>query len=362
MKIAYFSDTYYPTPDGVSTYLKDVKRGLEKRGHEVYIFSLTGDPHEKNVFIPRTVPFPPYDQYRMPLIPFPFREFKTAVDIMPDVIHLHNAFYMSSVGYLVARRLGKKPISTFHTDIDKMRESIRLPFSDLIFDLGKRYSIYLYRKCKFVLAPSCQVKAYLERCGLKNIVTVPLFVDTDELSPAKASNKQDIILYLGRLTKDKGVYRVLELANEMKGTGYKFIIAGVGPELERMKAYVKENDISNVNILGYVKEDEKKQLMEVSKFFIYPSSADTFGISVFEALSMGLPAIVSKEFPVKEDTNAIVYEDFSNIKHIANKLLNIDQATYSEMSTSARTLAISKYSIDRHIDQLLSLYMSLVDH
>ncbi|PYB68117.1 glycosyl transferase [Thermoplasma sp. Kam2015] len=357
MRILYFTDTYYPTPDGVSVYLKEVKDKLESEGHEVMIFSLTGDKREHNVYIPRlTVPFLPYPQYRVPFFFLPFSIFRRAIEFDPDIIHLHNAFYMSSIGYLVARRLGIPPVATFHTDISKMKDSINMPFQDFAFSLGERYSMYLYRKCRVVMAPSKVVEEYLRRNGVNNVITLPLFVDTDKYRCSQYIPEEKYILYLGRITVDKGVYRVLDLAEAMKSDGVKFKIAGIGPELDRIKRIVHAHQMKNVEILGYVDDEKKRELMENASMFVYPSSADTFGISVFEALSSGVPVMVSNDFPVKEDSEAISYVDFNDVRSAQESAKRILSADRRKLATEARRIVENKYSLERHISSLLEIY------
>ncbi|KAA8922983.1 glycosyltransferase [Thermoplasma sp.] len=357
MKIIYFTDTYYPTPDGVSVYLKEVKQKLEYEGHEVMVFSITGDPTEHNVYVPRfTAPFLPYPQYRVPVSFIPFSIFRRALEFGPDIVHLHNAFYMSSIGYLVARRLGIPPVATFHTDVSRMRESIRMPLKDFAFDLGERYSLFLYRKCRMVMAPSDTVEEYLRSKGVKNVVTLPLFVDTEKYTYGPESNGERYILYLGRITVDKGIYRVLDLAEAMKGENVRFKIAGVGPELERIRRIVRDHDMKNVEILGYVDDRAKMDLMSNASLFVYPSSADTFGISVFEALASGVPVIVSDDFPVKENTDVISYVHFGDIRSAVETARRILHEDKTKLAVEARRLVEEKYSLQRHISSLLEIY------
>ena len=93
MKIAYFTATYYPTPDGVSYYLRDVKSELEQLGHEVHVFSLNGDKSEKNVHIPLTFPLPMYKQYSIPFNMIPARLYNYVLKSEFDIIHIHDPFF-----------------------------------------------------------------------------------------------------------------------------------------------------------------------------------------------------------------------------------------------------------------------------
>ncbi len=81
------------------------------------------------------------------------------------------------------------------------------------------------------------------------------------------------------------------------------MIAGTGgPEEERLKESVPEYKEAEIEFLGYVSEEEKQRILRESYFFVYPSTSDTFGISVLEAMATGLPAVVTPGFPLLDFT------------------------------------------------------------
>lgn len=178
MRIAFFTETYYPTPDGVSHYLHEVKRGLEARGHEVFVFTLTGQL-ERNVVRPLSVPMFWYRQYRWPVNFFPFILYKKMKDVNPpDVIHIHDPFYMGgTLGYRLARELRRPIVATFHTDFSKMMDAVSLPMKETLFRISWRYNMYLYRRCDAVLAPSPKAAELLRSNGAGNVRVLPLFTD-----------------------------------------------------------------------------------------------------------------------------------------------------------------------------------------
>ncbi len=362
MKISYFTDTYYPTPDGVSTYLKEVKEELERRGIDVSVFSLTGDASEKNVIIPRTVPFPPYDQYRMPVNIFPFSLYRKVLEVKPDIVHIHNTFFMSSIGYLSARRMKVPVIATFHTDFTNMQNSIKMPLKNLIFSIAWKYSIFIYKKADIVLVPSSDAGDLLSKYGVRNIRILPLFIDTEKYTPREKTRKGKI-LFIGRMTVDKGVYDIISLAEKMKDDPVSFELCGIGPELENIRKIVKNKKLGNVIVDGYVSESEKIEKLRESWIFIYPAKADTFGLSVFESLSCGMPVFVSNKFPVKEDTISITYINFENPETVRKRIMEVyyNEDLYAGMREEARSLAVKKYSVESHIDSLLSIYEQTIN-
>lgn len=363
MKIGFFTTTYYPTPDGVSHYLRDVKHELEKRGHEVHVFSFNGDRHEKNVHIPTTIPFPVYPQYRMPLNPFPMYMYKIAKRIGFDVIHIHDPF-MGSIGYRLAKAMGIPVVATFHTDFVRMKESLKMPFKEILFSLSWRYNSYLYRKCNLVLAPSLKTMEYLREMGIRNTEELPLFVDTWKYKSCEKHMDPFIVQYLGRITRDKGVFRVLDVA-EATGSqsGVKFIISGTGPDAETIeKEAGRRGLLDRVTFTGYVDEKKKIELLSAANVFIYPSDTDTFGISVLEALSSGMPAIIPEGFPLthydgKEDSGLLVV-DFCKPGAVSEEIIGLkaDAERMSMLNTAARAFATGNFSMEKHCDRLLGIY------
>ena len=363
MKIGFFTTTYYPTPDGVSHYLRDVKHELESRGHEVHVFSFNGDRQEKNIHVPLTVPFPAYPQYRVPLNPFPMYMYKIAGRVGFDVIHIHDPF-MGSIGYRLARSKKLPVIASFHTDFIRMRESLRIPFKDFLIKLSWKYNTYLLKRCDTVLAPSIKTTEYLKVNGIRNSEELPLFVDTGKFHPVDRDTKEFTVQYLGRVTKDKGIYRILDVAESMKQNGdVRFIISGTGPETPNLEKEVSKRGLSDlVALTGYIDEGRKMELLNNADLFIYPSDTDTFGISVLEALSAGIPAIVPEGFPLTHYSNSgatgLIEVDFSRPAGVEKKIREFmaDSSLLESSGNSARNFVMEKFSMEKHCDRLTEIY------
>jgi|GEM_PF-904566 glycosyltransferase involved in cell wall biosynthesis len=370
MRIGYFTETYYPTPDGVSHYLRDIKVVLESMGHEVFIFSLTGDRKEKNVFIPMTVPLVMYPQYKVPVNFLPFRLFRMIKKLNLDIIHIQDSFFMGSIGYRASVNFKKPIVATFHTDFSKMKNTIRFPFSSSAFNLSWRYNLYLYRRCRIVLCPSRSAYTTLKNGGINAVRELPLFVDTHRFVHAvcPTNHKNFTITYIGRIAEDKGVRSIIEIADNLRDlNGIKFIIAGTGPDEKLIGDMVRARGLSNiVEIKGYVNEEEKIKILGTSTLFIHPSKSDTFGISVLEALSSGLPALVSVDFPLNNysgsEENGIITTDFSNIDETCTEIrkLNADIEYFKKLSEAARKFSIEKFSMKSHVEALIDIYSGLI--
>lgn len=368
MKIGFFTETYYPTPDGVSHYLRDIKKELENAGHEVFIFSLSGDKSEPNVHISPSAPMLVYPQYRWPLIPIPLFLYQKLKSFPLDIVHIHSSFYMGSVGYTVARRKNIPVVATFHTDFIRMKESIKLPFKNELFNLSWRYNVYLYKRCDLVTAPSPSAVEFLKENGIPKAVELPLFVHTDKFKPSKSRENKFVVQYIGRITKDKGIYNILDVANEFpRNNGVKFVISGTGPEEDKIRKAITRMDLDDlVEMTGYIGEPEKMSALSNASLFLHPSETDTFGIAVLEAMSCGKPALVSNKFPLLDNDssdNGMIGVDFSKPSDVAERIreLKADNREHLKLCGKARKYVSENYNSAMHAELLEGHYRQLLE-
>ena len=367
MKIGFFTATYYPTPDGVSHYLRDVKAELQKRGHEVHVFSFNGDRKEKNVHVLRSVPFPAYSQYSMPVNPLPFGLYRKAIRLNLDIVHIHDPF-MGSLGYRVSRYTGAPIVATYHTDFVKMQESVNMPFRDRLFKTTWKYSLFLYRRCDEVFAPSRKSMEQLRNDGVLHTRELPLFVDTHKFAPETRDSGTFWIQYMGRITRDKGVFRILDVAAAVdRKSGIRFLISGTGPEEKNLEKAIAERGLQDlVTMTGYVDEPRKIELLHNAGLFMYPSETDTFGISVVEAMSSGVPSIVPRGFPLAHyddmEVSGLIEMDFSRPDEIARAVerYSADRQILRAVGEAARKFVLDNFSMEKHCDILLSTYADLL--
>ena len=97
-----------------------------------------------------------------------------------------------------------------------------------------------------------------------------------------------VILYSGRLSKEKGVMELPEIYNFLKASFHniKIVIAGTGPVESELKQQLPE-----AVYLGWVEQDHLPRIYSSSDILILPSKFDTFSCSVLESISCGLPVI-----------------------------------------------------------------------
>ncbi len=263
MDIAFFTDSYLPTRDGVAVTVDGLARSLTRQGHQVHVYAphaVRGEPTRESVeggvrvvrF--RSVPVPLYPQYSQPLfssvLPLWARPAERVLS-RADVVHVHSPGFIGSIGFLLARHLHAPLVGTFHTNLGAMQESV--PSKWLIptfFRLAWWYNVGLYWRCNITTAPTEAARsallAHASKPFRRPIEVIPNGIDLDNFHPGLAVPDwrtrcglppRPLVTYLGRLTVDKGVHRFLDaIATAADLTDMVAIVGGTGPEDDGTRA------------------------------------------------------------------------------------------------------------------------------
>jgi len=127
----------------------------------------------------------------------------------------------------------------------------------------------------------------------------------DELQPSnyKAPFKEDIILYCGRLSLQKGATTFLDIAEELvkKEQNLRFVVTGQGELMEEMIASSTEKGLMDkIHFTGHLPQKDVFAIMSASQVMLMPSLSEPFGLTALEAARMGLPLVLSKNCGISE--------------------------------------------------------------
>lgn len=144
--------------------------------------------------------------------------------------------------------------------------------------------------------------------------------------PIAEGKKQELVLFLGRLTIQKGAEFFLKAARKV--LDYEpdtcFVVAGEGDMLPSLIDQAVDLGISNrVVFTGRLTEDEVKHIYGISSVYVMPSVSEPFGITALEAISAGTPTIASKTAGVCETFSNCLKVDFWDSDEIASKILSL---------------------------------------
>lgn len=291
--------------DGVVRSIIDFRRALEAQGHEVFIFA-PGDRKtkknnkDKHVFYSTAIPFLPYPDYKIAV--FPFLKELTIRKLKIDLIHTHGMASMGLSALAASRMLNLPIVGTFHTMIPKAMgyvvKSKRM--EKLAENTAWKYLHYYYGKCDAVLAPSEELKKELVSRKFKNVFTVPNGVDRQKFNE-NVSGKiirdkygGKLFMYLGRVASEKDIPQLLRALPFVLGNlkDAKLLIVGTGPAVDECKNFAEDIDIADkVFFTGFVSEEMVAAYYNATDVFVSPSSFETEGLCMLEALSCGKPAV-----------------------------------------------------------------------
>jgi glycosyltransferase involved in cell wall biosynthesis len=118
----------------------------------------------------------------------------------------------------------------------------------------------------------------------------------DPLEPLPTGNRTGVpsVVFIGRLVESKGVWDVLALARALRGNmpAARVSLIGDGPLRAELERALASDQVSNVELVGFVSEAEKWRRLRAASLFVSPSREEGWGIAVGEALIAGVPAVV----------------------------------------------------------------------
>tara|TARA_B100000795_G_scaffold186284_1_gene141553 strand:- start:1834 stop:2952 length:1119 start_codon:yes stop_codon:yes gene_type:complete len=219
-----------------------------------------------------------------------WRDFKK-LSTWADVIHYQFPWPFADLLALTRQSSSKPYIVSYQSDIIRQNVLNKLyrPLMNTFLD-----------KAASVVATS---QNYISSSTvLSNIEQHPVFIPNGiakELNPASYQLEkeeyekiygQNFFLFLGVFRYYKGLNYLLKAAQQ---TGLDVVIGGHGPEAEKLYQYVQEHDLTNVHFLGYVSEQQKHALIDLSTALILPSSerSEAYGMVLLEAARQGTPMI-----------------------------------------------------------------------
>lgn len=218
-----------------------------------------------------------------------FRIFQISRDLRKynfNLIHCHDSVISASYAYVLSKILKIPFIISEHTG----------PFSKISSSfIKKRLAKFFITNSAGILTVSNHTRNEIQLgIGQKDkIMTSYNPVDT-ELFSINRSGKTNRIVFAGRLEEYKGAMRVLKAFYSLRDLfhNWELVIIGDGPEKINIENFLRTNIINNVILTGQIDKSEIASIMGSSRFFVYPSEHESFGILIAEAMSCGLPVIV----------------------------------------------------------------------
>ncbi|MEM4633569.1 MAG: glycosyltransferase family 4 protein [Candidatus Anstonellaceae archaeon] len=248
-------------------------------------------------------------------------------EVKYDIVHAHD-WLTSKAGVAVKKKLAIPFIQTFHsTEFDRTS----WPW-EYILDVER----FAAERADLIIAVSNRMKEQIMRLGAPSEKIRVIYNGVDYAkfasSPGAGKTAQDfkdgkkLVLFLGRLTEQKGPVQFLHAAKQVLSVNPNvlFVIAGKGELLPLLINMSISLGISeNVRFLGFISEEDQKRIYKIADVYVMPSTSEPFGITALEAMSSGVPVIVSKTSGVAEIAKSAIKVDFWDINKMAEKILAV---------------------------------------
>ena len=372
LRLALFSDTYAPQVNGVARTLERLAREVRARGGEVRIFTASDpaalpDPHV--VRLP-SVAFWAYKELRLapPISPRALREVRAW---RPTLIHAATPFGIGLSGRAAARQLGIPFVSSYHTHFSAY---VRFYNLGALETISWGFLRWFHNGGVRTFVPSLAIAAELEAKGFSTLRVWPRGVDTARFNPsfrspgvrARAGAPSDDVVvaaYVGRLAPEKGIDVAIEamrIAMQRMPGRLVFALAGDGPYEAHCRAVAPPGS----HFAGRLMGDDLSRFYASADLFLFPSTTDTFGNVLLEAMASGLPVVGADVATTPElvasDRGALFAP--GDPEAMAARIVELAGDTLRRRAMAARAAAFAEScSWARVWDGLIGDYLELLD-
>ena len=378
MRIALFTNNYLPFCGGVTISVETLRRGLEASGHEAWVFGprLTGaeDASVRVVRYP-SIPVATYPEFAL-AVPYSRRIERLVSALAFDVIHAHHPFLLGPAARRLARRTRRPLIFTYHTRYEKYAHYVPLPLR-LVQAAALRISAGFAAQADAVLAPSAVIRDELHARGVRApIAVVPTGVDLERFRPGDreaarrslgVSESEPLVLYVGRLDREKSVDRVLGAFERVASTipAARLVLVGQGTEAERLRRTAARLPVAErIRFLGLRPHDSLAVCYQAADVFLFASETETQGLVLAEAAACGLPAVAvdapgCDEVVRDGDTGILTKGNSAALAEAVIGLL-LDPERRRAMARRAREVAEHLFDVKLQIDRTMAVYADAV--
>lgn len=301
MRIAYFTDTLPPQMDGTVRTVNHLIQTLDEEGVKYWLFSAF-KPGEEIAYSGRvrkvaSIPFFLYTDYRVALPQFS-RIDKDLDEFQPDLLHVTSPTLHGLYGLKYARRRGLPVVASYHTHFVHYFSYYGLSRFE---SWGWAYLRWFYHQFDRVYAPSRRVIAELKRHGIEKCelwqrgIALERFSPdfrNDDLRRSVGCQERKILLFVSRLVKEKDILDLVEVSRILDRRSYAFrlVFVGEGPMRDTLR-----EQLPDAYFAGHQEGCRLAEWYASADIFVFPSSTETFGNVILEAMASGVPVVGVRE-------------------------------------------------------------------
>ncbi|MET3683006.1 glycosyltransferase involved in cell wall biosynthesis [Alkalibacillus flavidus] len=368
MHILIITETFLPATDGVVTRLTHSIRYFMKQGHDVTVVAPDLGVNEFEGAQIIGLPARKFLIYRSKLFAFPSPKVRRVIEEQdPDIVHVVNPALMGASGVHYADKLNYPLVASYHTQIPRYADYYNV---SMVKPLLWWYFRKLHNKADVNLCTSNVVKAELDEHRFHNVEVWERGVDTDFFNPEYESESmrerlsggqtdKTLLLFVGRLAPEKEIEKIRHVLDY--SDQFVLAIVGDGPHRSDLEKYFAG---SNAVFTGFMHGEELASAYASADVFVFPSTTETLGLVLSEAMAAGLPVVAAKSGPTEEqitDGEQGLLYDPNEQDDFVNTVLKLEDESLRQSLSEKAYADIQQMGWDRQSQQALDLYHRVVD-
>lgn len=372
-KILIVSHYFPPHTGGIEFVAANQARRLAGHGYQVTVLTSRVNKNETSGFVDGVSIFriKAWNGLEAKGIPFPlfspsiawsaFRLVKQA-----DIVHIHDAFYLSSFWASFAAWILRKPVVvTQHVDLVPHGRKFPVLVQRIVYaTTGK----FVLKSAGYVTTMNGRVADFVRALGVSKdrVMLVPNGVDELLFKPADDAIKLALRKKYG-LSEDKVI--ALFVGRYVHKKGFDKVIAAHSLDLQIVCAggTTKRPSDESVCYLGILDQKQLAEVYQLADMFILPSEGEGFPLSVQEAMATALPVILAADRGYNSynfDSQLLLQLDVPSVATIRMTLQQLAQNTTKRqaMSEYSRKYVTDHFSWDHIIEELEAIYGQLLSN
>jgi len=379
-RLAVVTETWPPEINGVANTIGRLVQGLRARGgYQIQLVrprqqarepATREDGFQEHLVNSLTLPF--YKEVRLG-----FPQYNALKRLWkkqcPDIVQIVTEGPLGYSAMKAAKKLGIPVISDFHTNFDQYSRYYHLSG---FFSLAKRYLRHVHNQTRVTLVPTRELQQQLSASGYEKLGILERGIDAELFSPQRRSPTlraqlgirpdQLLVTLVTRMAQEKnldlafGAFRAIQ----QQLPDARFLIVGDGPERKRLQEQHPDCLFAGMQTGAALAEHYAS-----GDLFLYPSTSETFGNVVLEAMSSGLPVVVfdyavAREYIRSGENGMAILLDDNAAFIQASTALALDAPLRQRVGLAARytALSLSWEAVVERLHQTLQTVLREVRH
>jgi glycosyltransferase involved in cell wall biosynthesis len=307
-RLALFTDTWVPQVNGVARTLDRLVAECHRRGVETLVITPDdADANRDTTGVERwpARPFWAYPQLHM-ASPSAARARERLAAFRPTLVHAATPFGIGLSGRQAARALDIPLVTSYHTHFSAYLEHYRLQALDAI---SWPFLRWFHNGGRRTFVPTRDAARQVEANGFRGVRVWGRGIDADRFSPVHRSDAlrarlgctRDtcLVAYVGRLAPEKGIDTAMAAMRPLLADAPErvhFALVGDGPAEERLRASAP----LGTTFVGRLEGAALAEFYASADVFLFPSTTETFGNVVLEAMASGVAVVSHQDGPTAE--------------------------------------------------------------